>query len=217
LVAWPADNQHATPIPDKLNPNRRNREVAAFIVPTSPSSITSFSYQVDHKSGLRDPRAGISQAALTCVYHRLKSIGRGRGKPLSTAERISNFTVEASEPLLRIGAIIDLKSTGVKNAPSASKHVEFHATLSDPHETREAARLHIRIEPNRTRIFGGRADNPADRAAGKTAAGLRDLAGITPIVLLGRVDGAQHQRMRHLHLLRVRKSTIVDRVGENRC
>ena len=51
----------------------------------------------------------------------------------------------------------------------------------------------------------------------KTAAGVRDLAGITPIVLLGRVDGAQHQRMRHLHLLRVRKSTIVDRVGENRC
>jgi hypothetical protein len=45
-----------------------------------------------------------------------------------------------------------------------------------------------------------------------------DLAGVDPIdLLLGRSDGAQHQRMRHLHLRRVRKQMIVDPAGENRC
>jgi len=39
-----------------------------------------------------------------------------------------------------------------------------------------------------------------------TAQAFSDLAGIDPIVLLlGRGDGAQHQRMRYLHLLRVWK------------
>src|SRR5437016_7409278 len=45
-----------------------------------------------------------------------------------------------------------------------------------------------------------------------------DLAGIDAIVLLlGRSDGAQHQRMRYLHLLSVREQLIVDPAGENRC
>ena len=45
-----------------------------------------------------------------------------------------------------------------------------------------------------------------------------DLSGIDPIVLLlSRSDGAQHQRMRHLHLLRMRQQMIVDPAGENRC
>src|SRR5437867_8414598 len=45
-----------------------------------------------------------------------------------------------------------------------------------------------------------------------------DLAGIDAIVLLlGRSDGAQHQRMRYLHLLSVREQMIVDPAGENRC
>jgi hypothetical protein len=45
-----------------------------------------------------------------------------------------------------------------------------------------------------------------------------DLAGINSIVLfLGRGDGAQHQWMSYLHLLRVRKQMIVDPAGENRC
>src|SRR5271155_3535630 len=44
-----------------------------------------------------------------------------------------------------------------------------------------------------------------------------NLAGINLIILLlGGCDGAQHQRMRHLHLLRVRKQMIVDPAGENR-
>src|SRR5947209_2642296 len=39
-----------------------------------------------------------------------------------------------------------------------------------------------------------------------TAQAVGDLAGINPVVfLLGRSDGAQHQRMRYLHLLRVWK------------
>src|SRR5439155_17796772 len=45
-----------------------------------------------------------------------------------------------------------------------------------------------------------------------------DLAGIDAIVLLlGRSDGAQHQRMRYLHLLSVREQMIVDPAAENRC
>jgi hypothetical protein len=39
----------------------------------------------------------------------------------------------------------------------------------------------------------------------------RDLAGIDPIILLlGQCDGAEHHRVRHLHLGRMRKQMIVD-------
>jgi len=43
-----------------------------------------------------------------------------------------------------------------------------------------------------------------------------DLAGIDAIVLLlGRSDGARHQRMRYLHLFRMREQVIVDPASEN--
>jgi hypothetical protein len=40
-------------------------------------------------------------------------------------------------------------------------------------------------------------------------------ASIRSFFLLGRCDGAQHQWMRYLHLLRVRQQMIVDPAGEN--
>ena len=50
-----------------------------------------------------------------------------------------------------------------------------------------------------------------------TAQAVGNLAGIDLVVLLlGCCDRSQHQRMRHLHLLGVRKQMIVDPAREDR-
>src|ERR1017187_5807440 len=50
-----------------------------------------------------------------------------------------------------------------------------------------------------------------------TAQAVGNLAGINPIILLfRRRDGAQHQRMRHLYLGRVRQQMIIDPAREDR-
>ena len=44
-----------------------------------------------------------------------------------------------------------------------------------------------------------------------------DLAGIDPVVLLlGSRNGSEHEWMRHLHLLGVRKQMVIDPTGKNR-
>jgi hypothetical protein len=46
----------------------------------------------------------------------------------------------------------------------------------------------------------------------------RDLAGIDPVVLLlGGGNGSEHQRVRHLQPLGVRKQMVIDPPGEDRC